>query len=1286
MTIAELFYAKQQAGQGRWGGLPRPRPRLLPRRRKVSLEPLEPRLLLSGDPLKYALGAGVTDVMLKLVPDVNGTEVLQLIDDRAGSGGAVVASQPLAQTSEVLITGSARDDTLIVDQSTPFAVPVSFTDASASDHDRLQVLGGDYTWNVIGPDAGVVGDVTFAGVENLTGAADNRDTFVLAPGGSVSGLLDGGAGGYDRLLIQGGNYTSADFTATGPNSGTVGLDGRHITYAGLEPITLSAPVVDVSVDGTSAADNLVVDLDGGHLRVRSTNTSMESVSFDTPTRSLTINGQGGTDSVEVETDLIMPGASLSIDAETITVDTGVTINTTGGSGTGDLTFDAVAKDDGTLKLSLAGVTIPLGLDGAYFANPTAVIDLTGANITANAINLSAQATSEFSAAPGTYGSFQATVGYAKSDAEIRIVNATITAASLTAEADSTVTITAIDNTSPASDSDSSTDAGISVVVVDSDALTYVSGTSDLNITGALVLGAKNDIDVSSVVDTTLGGSGATVAVGVLDVDTESYIKGSATVDAGSIRLTVDTQNSLAVVSQSTMGGATDNDSGTTSKTQQGLTDNQAGTSEGSLSIAGTLAVGVVTSHSKAYVSTSNHVTSTGTLDIWSTSLTNSQTRADGSPSVADEAAGSGNGNIGIGVGIGVGDLHNDAYVGGTGSVTAGGLSVKAATGTMDRTLNFTSANLDAAKGTIDLARKAHGLKTGEAIVYHKTGGKTISELHDGQTYYVVLQDDGKIMLSENADGSSPKGSFTIGGTGDDTFDFTFAQTDSRLGVTAIAGASGGSTGVAGALVINVGISKTSAIITDSPTVNIAGSGAVEIKAENFIEATSKGTGKQAGGTSTGVGAVFSLNIGETDTEALLGDGTTISGVRLTGAGAVTLSAASKNVMDNMAEGAAASAKTSVTPVVAISIANNTTGANLDARDASITQTNSPISMTSLNVTASHEGSNDVSAVGNTESGDTGVGISLALAITTDSAIATTARDLTALGAIAFEASMVSLEVQRQGERGRRPGRQAGRRQRRGEEGRRQQESRRQQDVRLQSRHGQGRQGRGGYERLICGSERRRGRLRQGAGRRRRGHHGRQFHCPRIDSRQPDDHRGQRDWRDRWHGHRHVEKQYRCGGRGGRQRGHVPHRCVQPHGHRYRRHHERDHRSRREPQAEDGGPGHLPQGHGRDRHRRPQGRQGVLRECSRHQGEALRHRGARQVRGHRRPGRSHPDSARNRHGAWLRSRRGAHRDGHRHCGGGQRGPRHEHCVHRRQRRHGRRDDRAGTRSRRVGRPG
>src|SRR5512136_1619337 len=118
MSIAELFYAKQvakQATRPRMLDLSRRRPRLLPRHRKHLLEPLEPRLLLSGDPLKYVMGGATLDVTLRVEKDLNGADVLEVINNQDVGPAAVVASQPLAETSEVVVTGSAQDDRLVID-------------------------------------------------------------------------------------------------------------------------------------------------------------------------------------------------------------------------------------------------------------------------------------------------------------------------------------------------------------------------------------------------------------------------------------------------------------------------------------------------------------------------------------------------------------------------------------------------------------------------------------------------------------------------------------------------------------------------------------------------------------------------------------------------------------------------------------------------------------------------------------------------------------------------------------------------------------------------------------------------------------------------------------------------------------------------------------------------------------------------------------------------------------------------------------------------------------------
>src|SRR5258708_9025681 len=172
----------------------------------------------------------------------------------------------------------------------------------------------------------------------------------------------------------------------------------------------------------------------------------------------------------------------------------------------------------------------------------------------------------------------------------------------------------------------------------------------------------------------------------------------------------------------------------------------------------------------------------------------SRTKADGSPPAAYASAGGGKGNVGIAAGIGVGDLHNDADVRDTAvsGITAGSLAVKATMGSLERTLGFDQTDIDAAKGTFNLTGGAHGLRNGDQVVYHQ-GTVAIPELTNGTSYYVVLKDDGKIQLSTHADGSSPISSLTDPGAGAKDYSFTFTETDSRLGVTAVAGASGGDT-------------------------------------------------------------------------------------------------------------------------------------------------------------------------------------------------------------------------------------------------------------------------------------------------------------------------------------------------------------------------------------------------------------------------------------------------------------------------------------------------------------
>jgi Ca2+-binding RTX toxin-like protein len=195
---------------------------------------------------------------------------------------------------------------------------------AGSADDTLIGPAADITWNITGPDAGGLGGIAFSGFENLTGAADNADTFIFSEAGSLSGLVAGGAAGFDTLEIQGGSYATVTYRPDGSDSGTLDLDGSVISFAGMEPVDLT---------GTNAVTDLVFDLNGpidpvtntpsgstndaNQIRLRDADSavlgtmkivsdiplsqpgSFEEVVFDNP-QSISIDAAGGNDRITIE--------------------------------------------------------------------------------------------------------------------------------------------------------------------------------------------------------------------------------------------------------------------------------------------------------------------------------------------------------------------------------------------------------------------------------------------------------------------------------------------------------------------------------------------------------------------------------------------------------------------------------------------------------------------------------------------------------------------------------------------------------------------------------------------------------------------------------------------------------------------------------------------------------------------------------------------------------------------------------------------------------------------------
>ncbi|MGE5244229.1 MAG: beta strand repeat-containing protein, partial [Betaproteobacteria bacterium] len=282
------------------------------------------------------------------------------------------------------LSGGAQTDvfTLTVDGS------LSGTLDGGAGADNLVGPARDTAWFVTGADAGTVTDqasgrtqAQFADVENLTGSDGADDGFVIESGASLSGLVYGGAGGSDSLVVRGAS-TDAVIVPDAGGSGTATVNGTSIVYAGLDGFIQSPTAVDTVIQGTVGNDDFALEADpnaAGHLRLRSEklnvlfwlgNVFSDSLSFEDPTGSLTVNlklgddaltideldpgfsgvltvnGDFGFDTVTVAADLFLPGRDLTISAEHITVNDGVTVSTRQVGGSRDAAEQETAASTG----------------------------------------------------------------------------------------------------------------------------------------------------------------------------------------------------------------------------------------------------------------------------------------------------------------------------------------------------------------------------------------------------------------------------------------------------------------------------------------------------------------------------------------------------------------------------------------------------------------------------------------------------------------------------------------------------------------------------------------------------------------------------------------------------------------------------------------------------------------------------------------------------------------------------------------------------------------------------
>ncbi len=221
------------------------------------------------------------------------------------------------------------------------------------------------------------------------------------------------------------------------------------------------------------------------------------------------------------------------------------------------------------------------------------------------------------------------------------------------------------------------------------------------------------------------------------------------------------------------------------------------------------------------------------------------------------------------------------------------------------------------------------------------------------------------------------------------------------------GAGAGDVGVAGSLAANVAINTTVAALEGDALIGgngtgasvNAGTGDILIEAGNKTTAEVK-SGADVKGTDdsakVGVGASLGVNVGVNTTVGDVGDKAVLTGGKDFG-----LNATADHTLTTEVTGGAAGAKVAVTPLVAATIAVNTTTARLGESPTAIGISGEYSS------TADHKGSATTTATGQTEGSSVAVGASIGLTVATDTVVAEIDRDVTATDGVEVNAKSVA---------------------------------------------------------------------------------------------------------------------------------------------------------------------------------------------------------------------------------------------------------------------------------------
>src|SRR6185503_3742528 len=339
-------------------------------------------------------------------------------------------------------------------------------------------------------------------------------------------------------------------------------------------------------------------------------------------------GGGGNDTITLSGILSLPGVTLVIQSEHISVN-GATVNTTGGATAGSVSLQAAHDTTGSATL------------GFVSATGGSSVTLNGANVQSGSVSATAT-TTVTPPSPTGIGSVAIALD-GSSSATVAVIASSINSTGDTTLRAESVFAANMTATGFAAQADTSVDAAVVGSIVNSSATTSVTGASSLN-AAALKIEARNTAGVNSLGDASPATSGAGIAITNLTMATLAFIEGGTTVNATTLSLSADADGSASASSNASPGGATANNASPSSRTA-----NNASTSDGTLTFAGALSFSRLVSTTDAYVAGTGgdrpNITTTGAQKVHAGSRVKSKADADGSTVAV--------GSTGIGIAISV---------------------------------------------------------------------------------------------------------------------------------------------------------------------------------------------------------------------------------------------------------------------------------------------------------------------------------------------------------------------------------------------------------------------------------------------------------------------------------------------------------------------------------------------------------------------------------------------------------------------------------------------------------